>query len=282
MILLKPNKLIFLSLFFYSQLLFSQSIDCKKTVDFLNEKKSQIEHLNLQDPDYIPLHFLVAKDITKELAQFRTEVIPYFTQCEEITFSDLINQYDELRNNLQLKQDSLSWLNEHIYLIFYERALYEYRIHNEADAEYLLQRCLQYNDTFPDAILLKLNKLLEKNSFEACLSLLHSLYHETQLDRAQEMQAIEFTAQFYSKLYNTADSLVKMEHAAEALTLFEVLERFCLNLPTSYCNDDYFHGVLRSKSGIYESYIAIAKVAENRGNTAIAEHFYQYAQEYLG
>jgi hypothetical protein len=261
--------------------LFSQSIDCEKTVTFLKEKEIQIAHLNLHDPDYIPLHFLIAKDITKELVQFRKEVIPYFTECEEITFSGLINKYDELINNLQIKQDSLSWLNANIHLIFYEQALFEYQFNNEADADYYLQRSLQYNDTFPDAILLKLNKLLDKNHFEACLSLLNSLYYETQMNRAQEMHAIEFTAQFYSKLYNTADSLVKMEHAAEALALFEVLERFCLNLPTSYCNDDYFHGVLRSKSGIYESYLAIAKVAEKRGNTAIATHFYQYAQEYL-
>ena len=278
---MKQSRLIFLYLFIHSSLLFSQTVDCEKMVTFLNEKETQIAHLNLQDPDYIPLHFLIAKDISKELVQFRQEVVPYFTACEQITFNKLINKYDDLKNNLQLKQDSLSWLNEHIHLIFYEQALYEYRLKNEADAEYYLQRCLQYNDTFPDAILLKLNKLLEKNHFEACLSLLNSLYYETQMNRAQEMQAIEFTAQFYSKLYNTADSLVKIEHAAEALTLFEVLERFCLNLPTAYCNDDYFHGVLRSKSGIYESYLAIAKVAEKRGNPTIAAHFYQYAQEYL-
>jgi rubrerythrin len=38
---------------------------------------------------------------------------------------------------------------------------------------------------------------------------------------------------------------------------------------------------MRSKSGIYESYLAIAQVAEKRGNHTIAAHFYQYAQEYL-
>ena len=278
---MKRSGFILILWFVYVPLLFSQTIDCEKIVTFLYEKETQIAHLNLRDPDYIPLHFLIAKDITKELAQFRKEVIPNFTECKEITFSMLINRYDDLKNNLQIKSDSLSWLNANIYLIFYEQALYEYQFNNEDDAEYYLQRSLQYNDTFPDAILLKLNKLLAKNHFEDCLSLLNSLYYETQMNREQEMQAIEFTANFYSKLYNTADSLVKMEHAAEALTLFEVLERFCLNLPTSYCNDDYFHGVLRSKSGIYESYLAIAKVAEKRGNTDIAAHFYQYAEEYL-
>jgi hypothetical protein len=177
--------------------------------------------------------------------------------------------------------DSLRTLNEKVYLIFYEKALYEYSIHNDEYAAYFLYRSLQYNPTFTDAILLNLNKLLQKNNFKEALSLFHTLYYETEMTREQEQQAIEFTDIFYQKLYFTGDSLVKQERAAEALELFEILETFCLNLPSSYCNDDYFHGIMRSKSGIYESYIAIAKVAENRGNKAVAEHFYQYAQEYL-
>ena len=75
--------------------------------------------------------------------------------------------------------------------------------------------------------------------------------------------------------------MIKTEHAAEALELFEILEAFCLNLPSSYCNDDYYHGLLRSKSGIYESYLAIVKAAIERGNPKVAALFTQYAQEYL-
>jgi hypothetical protein len=266
---------------FCSQFIFAKKIDCEKITSFLNKKEVQIEHLNLHDPDYISLHYLLAKDIIQELKEFRNEVIPFFTECSTITFNELINKYDELVNNVQLKHDSLAWLSKNVYLIFYEKALQEYQLKNEEDARYFLDRSLQYNDTFPDAVLLKLNKLLDVNHFEACLSLLNTLYYETQLDRKQEMQAIEFTDKFYDKLYKTGDSLVKNEHAAEALELFEILEIFCLNLPTSYCNDDYYHGVLRSKTGIYESYLAIAQVAEKRKNSKIAEHFYQYAQEYL-
>jgi hypothetical protein len=262
-------------------LLFSQQIDCKEILFFLEEKETIIKNLNLHDPDLIPLHFLIAKDITKELVQFKKDVIPFFTGCEAITFSELINKYDELTNSVQLKYDSLLWLNSNVYLIFYEKALNEYQFNNEEDGDYYLQRSLQYNDTYPNAILLKLNKLLSKNCYEESLSLLNTLYYETQMERSQEIEAIEFTDKFYSKLYFTADSLVKIEHAAEALQLFEVLETFCLNLPSSYCNDDYFHGVLRSRSGIYDSYIAIAKVAEKRGNSTIAIRFFQYAQEYL-
>lgn len=278
---MKRNPLLLLCFFIHSSFVFAQQIDCEKIISFLNTKETQIGNLNLHDPDFIPLHFLTAKDIVKEFEQFRKDVIPNFTKCNEITFSDLINRYDELKNTLQIKYDSLSWLKTNVYLIYYEKALYEYQFHNETDAEYYLQRSLQYNDVFPNAILLKLNKLLDNNRFKECLLLLNTLYYDTQMDREQEMQSIQFTDNFYSKLYNSADSLVKIEHAAEALELFQILEIFCLNLPSSYCNDDYFHGVLRSKSGIYESYLAIAKVAENRDNQAIATHFYQYAQEYL-
>ena len=267
--------------FFCCQFLFGKNIDCEKIISFLHQKKSKIQNLNLHDPDYIPLHYLLAQDIVKELNQFRNDVIPFFTGCSEITFSELINKYDELRISAQQKFDSLAWLSKKVHIIFYEKALYEYQLNNEEEANYLLDRSLQYHYTFPDAILLKLNKLLNAYKFEACLSLLNILYYEAELNRSQEMLAIEFTDKFYDKLYKTGDSLVKNEHAAEALKLFEILEVFCQNLPTAYCNDDYYHGVLRSKTGIYESYLAIAKVAEKRKNPKIAEHFYQYAREYL-
>ena len=261
--------------------MFAQKIDCEKIIPFLNQKEIQIIHLNLHDPDYIPLHYLVAQDIVKELAQFKEEVIPYFTGCPDITFNELINKYDALKADAQLLYDSLSGLNKKVYLMFYEKALHEYQFKNEVGGEYFLFRSLQYNEIFPNAILLKLNKLLDKSRFEDCLSLLNTLYYETELDREQEMQAIEFTDQFYDKLYKTGDSLVKIEHAAEALELFEILEIFCHNLPSAYCNDDYYHGLLRSKSGIYESYLSIAEVAEQRGNPKISALFHRYAQEYL-
>jgi hypothetical protein len=263
------------------QFLFAQKIDCEKITSFLNEKEAQIAHLNLHDPDYIPLHYLLAKEIIKDLDKFKNEVIPHFSNCETIIFNELINKYDELKNNAQQKHNSLVELNKNVYLIFYEKALFEYQFNNETDGNYFLQRSLQYNEIFPNAILLKLNKLLDKNHFGDCLLLLNTLYYETELDHEQEKQAIEFTDKFYDILYKTGDSLVKLEHAAEALELFQILEAFCMNLPTAYCNDDYYHGLLRSKTGIYESYLAIVKAAEERGNLSIAALFRQYAQEYL-
>jgi predicted nucleic-acid-binding protein len=248
---------------------------------FLVEKERHIKSLNLKDPDYIPLHYLISKDIIKEFEAFKREKLPLLKDCNTIFFSEFINNFDIQFLLIQTKNDSLALLNNNVYLIFYEKALFEYRLRNEDEGEYMLFRSLQYNPLFPDAILLKLKKLLQVNNFSDCLSLLNTLYYKTKLDRRQEMLAIEFTDIFYQKLYNTGDSLVKLERAADALEIFEILETFCLNLPTSYCNDDYYHGILSSKSGIYESYLRIAQVAKNRGNNSIAEHFYQYAKDYL-
>ena len=278
---MKRNYSLLIYLFFCYPFVFAEQIDCEKITSFLNQKEKQIEYLNLQDPDYISLHYLISQDIIKELNQFRNDVIPFFTECSTITFSELIDRYDDLVRIVQHKSDSLAWLSKNVYFIFYEKARDEFQRNHVEEGIYLIERSLQYNATFPDAILLKLNKLLDFNDFRPCLSLLNTLYYETQLEREQEMQAIEFTDKFYDKLYRTGDSLVKNDHAVEALELFEILEIFCLNLPSSYCNDDYYHGVLRSKSGIYESYLTIARVAEKRGNQNIAAHFYEYAQDYL-
>jgi hypothetical protein len=148
-------------------------------MSFLNKKETQIAQLNLHHPDYIPLHYLIAQDIIKELEQFKKEVIPHFTTCAEVTFSELINKYDALKNSVHFKRDSLSVLSRNVYLIFYEKALLKYQFGNETDGDYYLQRSLQYNETFPTSILLKLDKLLDKSRFQDCLSLLHILYHET-------------------------------------------------------------------------------------------------------
>jgi len=275
------RSLFFIFCFSFTWFVFAQENKCTQMASFIKEKEKQIERLNLHNPDYIPLHLLVSREIIEALNKFKNEVIPNFIECADFTFSYLINKYDELKNNVEQKHDSLIALNKRVHLLFYQNALVEYQFNNEVDGDYFLQRSLQYNSTFPEAILLKLGRLLDKNRFEECLSLLNTLYYETQLDENQENRAIEFTDNFYDKLYRTGDSLVKAERAAEALELFEILEAFCLNLPTSYCNDDYYHGVLRSKSGILESYLAIAHTAEKRGNKEIAAHFFQYAQEYL-
>jgi len=278
---LKRYHLVLFYFFFCHRVLLAQNMDCESIISFFNKKETQIVNLNLHDPDYIPLHYLVAQDIIKDFNKFRNDVIPYYTECNIITFSELINKYDKLVTVIQQKYDSLFLLNNNVYLLFYKKALYEYQLKNEEEGKYFLDRSLQYNPVFPNAILLKLNKLLDKDRFNECLSLLNTLYYETEMDDEQEKQAIAFTDKFYDKLYKTGDSLLKMEHAAEALALFEILEVFCQNLPTAYCNDDYYHGVLKSKTGIYDSYLAIAKVAEKRGNPQIAAHFYQYAQEYV-
>ena len=51
-------------------------------------------------------------------------------------------------------------------------------------------------------------------------------------------------------------------------------------MPSGYCNEDYYQGIIRSREGVYDSYIAIAKEAEKRHNTEMAKKFYRYAEEY--
>ena len=60
----------------------------------------------------------------------------------------------------------------------------------------------------------------------------------------------------------------------------EVLEHFCHNMPSGYCNDDYYKGIVLSREGVYDSYLSIAREAEKRGNHEMARKFYQYAEEY--
>lgn len=51
-------------------------------------------------------------------------------------------------------------------------------------------------------------------------------------------------------------------------------------MPSNYCNDDYYKGIIRSKTGVFQSYIKISRVALTRGYPDIAENFYEYARDY--
>ena len=71
-----------------------------------------------------------------------------------------------------------------------------------------------------------------------------------------------------------------MGHSAEALEVFTTLEQFCHNMPSNYCNDDYYKGILRSKTGVFNSYLAVAEAALRRGNADMARLFWEYALQY--
>lgn len=276
---LKKNLLL-LTLLLFSQYLFSQKIDCKNAVLFLDKKEQQIEEINTTDPEFIPLHNLLLNDIKKELEKFNTEFIPQLTDCQSLNYYDVVSRYDQVAYRYRLKADNMAKVAHKVDSLFYEAARFQLLFENKDQVIYLLNRSLQYNRIYPEALILKCEILFEKDDFEQCLEILHLLYYEADLSEIHENQLIRFTMRFYDKLYQTADSLVKTELASDALYLFKILEQFCVNMPTTYCNDDYYHGILRSKKGVYDSYILIASVAKERGSPEIEEKFLLYAEQY--
>ena len=176
--------------------------------------------------------------------------------------------------------DTLEKQKEVIDEIFYQSALEESYFKNWENCYYFVNRSLEYNPLNANSLLLKLELLYQDSIYAECLSHLERLYSKSQLTEEQEKKAMDFTAKFYDKLYSIGDSLVRIDKSAEALEIFQILEVFCLNMPSSYCNDDYYHGIIRSKTGVYESYLEIAKIARERKHYDIEVRFIQYAQEY--
>ncbi|MDD4395002.1 MAG: hypothetical protein PHQ33_03845, partial [Bacteroidales bacterium] len=148
-------------------------------------------------------------------------------------------------------------------------------------ANYYLDRAIQYNPLLTDALILKLKLLFIDNEYDKCIELIHVLYNDAPLKREHENQLSDFTDHFYDELFQLGDSLIHIGHAADALPVFETLENFCHDMPSAYCNDDYYRGIIRSKTGVYESYLTIAKVAYEKKNYEIAYKFLDYADSYL-
>ena len=256
------------------------AIDCDAVGDLLSKWENKVKKLNLEDPELIPLHYLLALDIEKELDNFSQKTIPQLSTCKELNYNSIVNRFDDIAFKLSIKKLKLATLSKQVDSIFLTKAIRELHYENRTNALFFLDKSLQCNPLYPEALFLKIRLLFEDEEYQECLSFLHTLYYETPLQRKHEIEISNFNMLFYNKLYHTADSLIKKEKATEALELFKILESFCTNMPIEYCNDDYYHGILKSREGVYESYLIIAKVAAERGNKEIEQKFLEYAEEY--
>ena len=192
-----------------------------------------------------------------------------------------MHQCNALKEELLLLKDTLDRQRKRVDTLFYQQAIEEMHFADTSMADYYLDRSLQFNRFNSYSLIFKLHLRYAQQNYTECTDILRLIYTNVPLTNEQENELSDFNTQFYATLYNQGDSLVKVGHEADALTLFQTLETFCHDLPSAYCNDDYYHGIIRSKSGVYESYLTISKVAWERKNPQLAYKFLDYAKTYL-
>ncbi|MBO4645841.1 MAG: hypothetical protein J5642_04935 [Bacteroidales bacterium] len=257
-----------------------QNIRCDEAANILPKIDERAQKIDTQDPEVITLHYLFVLDLLDSIQKFRDDYLPNLHFCKEIDYYPTLHYCNILEKQLLDLKDTLDIQRRRVDTIFYEKAEFELHMTDTLLADYYLDRALQFNRLNTDALIQKSIILFNWKQYDECLKTVHLLYNEAPLKREHEMALADFTMVFYDKLYTTADSLVKIQHESEALTLFLTLESFCHDLPTAYCNDDYYHGIIRSRTGVYKSYLTIAKVAWERKNPQIAYKFLDYAREY--
>ncbi len=216
-----PFFLIFLLLAF-----FNAEIQADNSCDSLKNKlihlESQVERLNTYDPDFIPLHRLLAIELITELNTFSKQLLK--PEDGASCFSYLLTKSEKVLDKANTTYEILEEKNKVIETIFYENATHEFLDKNYIQSIYLLDRALEYNPYYPDALMLKTEILLQEKAFEQCVTLMDVLYNQCELDAASEEKAIILSNLFYARLYETGDALVKNDHAAAALEMFQFLE----------------------------------------------------------
>lgn len=257
----------------------------QKTNSFLQLKfqnwEQKINDLSYSDPEIVSLHYLILQDIIKDINTVSR------TFASSVASDTTLDFYATQKKFKHFKQKV-----ENLHIIFKrEKDVVDYKFYNiakedlafrdTARAIYHLDRALQYNPHNPEALLEMAKISLAKRNYAESVELVHKLYEQTELNEKQEMAVSDFTLELYEKLYSHGSALIKSGRAAEALEVFTNLEHFCNNMPSGYCNDDYYKGLMLSREGVYESYITIAKEAEKRGNHEMARKFYNYAAEYF-
>ena len=257
------------------------SIDCEKASSILPAIQKKADNITTTDPELISLHYLFVIDLLEQLSQFEAEYLPNLHYCDQIDFYETKHRFRRAQKQLLQLKDTLEIQRHRVDTIFYLQAIDELHHDDTAFADYYLDRALEFNRFNTDALIAKTKLLFYAGEYEECIERIHILYNEAPLTREHENELSDFTALFYDKLFTTGDSLVKLGKAADALPVFLTLETFCHDMPSSYCNDDYYRGIIRSKTGVYESYLKIAQVAWEKKNREVAYTFLDYAQDYL-
>lgn len=252
---------------------------CIKTSEQLEAIEQRLTHLDSQDPEVIALHYLFLQDCITQLQNLRDNGDDFLFYCQIKSYLKekgmrLLSTADSLDN---IFTEQIKIVDE----LFYQKAKIEYVFADNDRTEYYLNRALQFNKHNIKALLLKTKLKFEEKDYEECLSLFKELFNQDTLSEAQENEIYSLSSAYYYEVYNLGDSLVKADKGAYAIDLFQLLETFCHEIPSSYCNDDYYHGIMRSKQGVYDSYIAIARAARERKNYELERKFLRYAEEYL-
>lgn len=242
---------------------------------------ARLEELDYEDPEIVSLHYLFLQDIRKEMNKVEAQLNTTLARNTRADFYATKQAFRHVHSKAEQMQEIFAERKALVDHEFYLRAVEEMHFRDTNRAMYNLERALQYNPHNPDAMLLKCKILLAQKKFQPCVDLIHQVYTQTELSEKQEMAVSDFTLELYDKLYTHGSDLVKVGRSAEALEVFLALEHFCNNMPSGYCNDDYYKGILLSREGVYESYLSIAREAEKRGNREMAMKFYRYAEEYL-
>ncbi|MBQ9509405.1 MAG: hypothetical protein IKP54_04020 [Bacteroidales bacterium] len=259
---------------------FAQLSDaCTTTAEKLENIGQRFSQLNSEDPEVITLHNLFLQDCLKELNAIKDngDDLLYYCQNKKALQKQalfLLSKADSLN---EVFAEQVKKVDE----LFYQKAKIEYIFADNDKAEYYLNRALQFNKHNVDALLLKVTLKFEEKDYEECLTLFKELFNHNELSEQQENEIYQLSSAYYYEVYNLGDSLVKADKGAYAIDLFQLLETFCHEIPSTYCNDDYYHGIMRSKQGVYDSYIAIARAARERKNYELERKFLRYAEEYL-
>lgn len=264
--------------FFYAT---AQNINCDVAVRFLPDIDARVKTISTTNPEVISLHYLFVSEMLDSVHSFQDNYLPNLHFCPQIDFFATLHQCNALEIRLRELKDSLDFQRKRVDTLFCLLAEEELHFSDTAMAEYYIDRSLQFNRKQSRAYILRLQLDFAQRRYDECISTLHIIYDNIPLTREEENFLSDFNTDFYQILYQKGDSLIKAGSEAEALPLFETLETFCHDMPSEYCNDDYYHGIIRSKSGVYESYLTIARVAWRRGNAELAFKFLDYAKGYF-
>ena len=255
--------------------------DYYKVIATVSDAIMQLDNMNLNDIDKIPLYNLTLQElgktknvISEKQLYYNLSLYDYDPQNFNFLFKAFSEKLDSIKNKISEIFSGLDFYYTRIGIKYFEEGDFNMAIDN-------LAKAIQFNPFYiPAQIGIAKINIRKGNLFAAAdsISKILNVMNPTPEDKEEIHSTISLLLAAFN---NQGNELLIKEDFNAAVSVFEQAIKFCLSLQLFDCNtENLTTGLTRAKTGIYLSYLKIARKALNNERLEMASSYVKMAKEY--
>ncbi len=187
---------------------------------------------------------------------------------------------ENLADQLQALREGFNRNISYVDSLLYEWALIEYEKGNTSKSKQLWERTLAYNPMHVPAHIALAEMELEEGLQEKAMNRLKSYMGRIKPASVWTDMALDFSSKMFEEQITSAKDLMEDGRYLDALKQLDVLEDFCMEIQLWVCPESLFETIQLAHTGMYNSYLSVARRAYQSANYAFAETYATSAGNY--